>query len=101
MMFYPLEYVIDKTLERSLSKEQWLLKKLTNKRFDANESRILWNRIADHKWYVSERLGRDIGLKVAAIDFIENIYETPRRKGSSGMSFRIPFGTAENMTYTT
>jgi hypothetical protein len=30
--------------------------------------------IQKHKWYVSERLGRDVGLRVAAIDFIENVY---------------------------
>jgi hypothetical protein len=32
-------------------------------------------RIQNHKWYISERLGRDVGLRVAAIDYFENIYE--------------------------
>jgi hypothetical protein len=101
MMFYPLDYVIDRTLEKNLSKEQWLLRKLTGKRFNAKESEILWGRISDHKWYVSERLGRDIGLKVAAIDFIENLYEPPRTKGRPRKSLRMIFGSAERATMIT
>ena len=30
--------------------------------------------IKDHKWYLSERLGRDVGTYVAAVDYFENIY---------------------------
>jgi hypothetical protein len=93
MMFFPLDYVIDRTIEKSLSKEQWLLKELTGKRFNAKESEALWKRISDHKWYVSEQLGRDIGLKVAAIDFVENLYEPPRSKVERRPYFTFPFGS--------
>lgn len=29
-------------------------------------------RIQEHKWYLSEKLGRDVGCKVAALDLVEN-----------------------------
>ena len=31
-----------------------------------------WLKILEHKWYLSEKLGRDVGVKVACLDFIEN-----------------------------
>ena len=33
----------------------------------------LWAKILQHKWVLSEKLGRDVGTKVACLDFIENI----------------------------
>ncbi len=33
----------------------------------------LLEEINVHKWYMSERMGRDVGLRTAAIDYIENI----------------------------
>jgi len=32
----------------------------------------LWLKILQHKWLLSEKLGRDVGLRVACVDFIEN-----------------------------
>jgi len=32
----------------------------------------LWLKILQHKWVLSEKLGRDVGIKVACVDFIEN-----------------------------
>ena len=39
------------------------------------EAGKVWTKVQDHKWYVSERLGRDVGFRVAAVDFIENVYQ--------------------------
>jgi class 3 adenylate cyclase len=36
----------------------------------------LWMHILEHKWFMSERLGRDVGIKVACLDYIENIDST-------------------------
>ena len=36
----------------------------------ANE---LWPKILQHKWVLSEKLGRDVGKKVSCLDFMENI----------------------------
>ena len=33
----------------------------------------LWHKILQHKWVLSEKLGRDVGTKVACKDFVENI----------------------------
>lgn len=33
----------------------------------------LWPKILQHKWLMSEKLGRDVGLRTACIDFVENI----------------------------
>jgi SpoVK/Ycf46/Vps4 family AAA+-type ATPase len=33
----------------------------------------LWSKILQHKWALSEKVGRDVGVKVACVDFIENV----------------------------
>jgi SpoVK/Ycf46/Vps4 family AAA+-type ATPase len=33
----------------------------------------LWPKVLQHKWVLSEKLGRDVGTKVACLDFIENV----------------------------
>jgi hypothetical protein len=73
MIFYTLDHVVEKTLKQNLTAEQMFLKKFTGDTLSGEEARRLFEKIRDHKWYVSERLGRDVGLKVAAIDYLENI----------------------------
>jgi transitional endoplasmic reticulum ATPase len=45
----------------------------TSLKFDPETAALLWSKILQHKWVLSEKLGRDVGLKVACIDFIENV----------------------------
>jgi hypothetical protein len=71
-----LDYVIERTLDETVN-EGRVLKELTGIKVSSDEARAAWPRILDHKWYVSERLGRDVGLRVAAIDYLENIW-SPR-----------------------
>ena len=52
---------------------QVMLRALTGVTLGVLEARGLWPRIIEHKWFLSERLGRDVGLRVAAIDYLENI----------------------------
>jgi len=33
----------------------------------------IWAKILQHKWLMSEKLGRDVGLRTACIDFLENM----------------------------
>ncbi len=73
MIPYILDYTIEKVLENKEANEQKLLKKLTGKKFAESEAKTVWTKIQNHKWLLSEKLGRDIGLRVAAIDYIENI----------------------------
>jgi hypothetical protein len=73
---FKLDYVIDK-LAGDDPQEWRTIKRLTGVKLPAAEARALWPRILEHKWYISERLGRDTGLRVAAIDYFENIYVAP------------------------
>jgi len=73
---FKLDYVIDK-LARDDPQERRTIKRLTGVKLRTAEARALWPRILEHKWYISERLGRDTGLRVAAIDYFENIYVAP------------------------
>jgi len=41
-------------------------------RFEPELACEVWVNILEHKWYLSEKLGRDVGIKVACLDFIEN-----------------------------
>lgn len=88
MIFHTLDYVIEKTLKQNLTTEQMFLKKYTNGKFSRGEARYLYERINDHKWYVSERLGRDIGLNVATVDYLENIYEDGKNSINSNRNRR-------------
>lgn len=42
-------------------------------RLSKGEIRQSLPEITEHKWFLSERLGRDVGVAVAALDFRENI----------------------------
>jgi transitional endoplasmic reticulum ATPase len=41
-------------------------------RFEPEIATDVWLEILEHKWHLSEKLGRDVGIKVACLDFIEN-----------------------------
>jgi hypothetical protein len=75
MIFYQIDYVVDEVLKDLPSTEQVFLQKYLNRDFSKKEAAYLWERIADHKWYLGERLKRDVGFRVAAVDYIENFYE--------------------------
>lgn len=76
MYFYQLDYVVDEVLKDTPSREQALLKKYSKQEFSKKEAFYLWERITDHKWYIGERLKRDVGFHVATIDFLENFYDS-------------------------
>ena len=59
-----LDYVIEKTLASSKSTVLC-------------DKKSFLTRIRDHKWFVSERLGRDVGLFVATFDYFINIQKLP------------------------
>jgi len=41
-------------------------------KFDPDIAADIWPKILQHKWLMSEKLGRDVGLRTACIDFLEN-----------------------------
>lgn len=70
---FRLDYVIEKTLALQAGAERRrALKKAAGVILTPAEARVLWPRLQEHKWLMSEKLGRDVGLRVAAIDFFEN-----------------------------
>lgn len=46
---------------------------LSGSKFAPDVAAELWPKILRHKWLMSEKLGRDIGLRTACIDFLENM----------------------------
>ncbi len=87
---FKLDYVIEKLAEPGASERQ-AIKAFAGISLPAGEALEIWPRILDHKWYISVRLGRDTGLRVAAIDYFENIYEMPRAslKGRRRAGLRV------------
>lgn len=75
---FRLDHVIDKVADYDRSAQQ-RIKTLSGRTLSASEASAVSPRILEHKWYISERLGRDTGLKVAAIDYLENIYNAPKQ----------------------
>lgn len=56
--------------------------------FEPDVAAELWPKIIEHKWFLSERIGRDVGIKVACLDFIENT-ESIRQEIESSESIGI------------
>lgn len=75
MNVYQLDYVVEKVRQNRPTAEQKLLKQLVGQDFTKEEAKFVWEKIGDHKWYIGERLKRDVGLKVAAVDYVENFYD--------------------------
>jgi hypothetical protein len=70
---------LKQALRAQCTDTQLTLYRLAGVNLSAEEAWAAMPRIEHHKWYVSERLGRDVGLRVAAVDYFENIYETRAR----------------------
>ncbi|MFC1834586.1 ATP-binding protein [Thermodesulfobacteriota bacterium] len=45
----------------------------SGRKFDPETAKDLWPKILQHKWVLSEKLNRDVGLNVACLDFVENV----------------------------
>jgi hypothetical protein len=74
---FELSYIIERVTQPQLTDTQRALNALAGVNLSAPEARELLPRLREHKWYVSERLGRDVGWRVAAADYFENI-QPPR-----------------------
>jgi Domain of unknown function (DUF4032) len=72
---FKLDYVIEqlpRAVARRQERREWR-RTLAGVPVSTSEAQAAWPRILEHKWYLSERLGRDVGLRVAALDYFENI----------------------------
>lgn len=50
-----------------------ILMSLTHKKYKEGEARHLWVSIIKHRQSLNERLGRDVGISVASLDYLTNI----------------------------
>jgi len=51
---------------------------ISGMKFQPDIAADLWDKILQHKWLMSEKLGRDVGLRTACIDFLENMDQALR-----------------------
>jgi hypothetical protein len=77
---FRLDYVIEKTLSETAGSEQRVLKALAGVKLSRTEARAQWTRVLEHKWILSERLGRDVELRVAIIDYLKTFIRRAQGK---------------------
>ena len=83
-MLYLLILLFEKVARPQLTDAQRTLNDFAGVNLSAKEARETLPRVRDHKWYLSEYLGRDVGWRVAAVDYFENV--TPQ---ASARTFRV------------
>ena len=50
---------------------------LSGVKIDPEVASDLWLQILNHKWFLSEKVGRTVGIRPASIDFLENVKLAP------------------------
>ncbi|GAB6091210.1 GGDEF domain-containing protein [Spirochaeta dissipatitropha] len=53
-----------------------ILSLVTNLDLDEDDARIMYEKIIQHKYILSQQVGRDIGFRVACLDYLVNIEHT-------------------------
>jgi hypothetical protein len=93
-LFMPVSFESEKTtasaVEQSARRLRRSLRQLAGVELSAREARAVWPCVLEHKWYLGERLGRDVGLRVAAVDYFENIHPAPRRARARAKDGGLP-----------
>ena len=74
MNLLTIDSIITESPKTKYSDAQIFLLEFTKKNFSREEAEAIWSKILDHKWQLSERLNRDVGLRVATIDYVEHFY---------------------------
>ncbi len=66
---------MEENIPETLSSEECASKifELSGVRFEPDIALDLWGKILQHKWLLSEKVGRDVGFRTACIDFLENM----------------------------
>lgn len=50
-----------------------LVYNLVSEYFEEEKAKELWFEILRHKWEISQKLGRNVGIRVAILDYLENV----------------------------
>jgi diguanylate cyclase (GGDEF)-like protein len=97
-----LKYIVDKIIgERNSEFYSELLRNLTSEEFPEEKAKELWQGILHHKYIVSERLGRNVGVRVAALDYLENIkkiIKAPKIIDETEFRRTLTFATTDPLT---
>ena len=97
-LFMPLELETEApetdAVARDARRLRRSLKEWAGVKLSTSEARDVWPQVLEHKWYLGERLGRDVGLRVAAVDYFENVSRprarTSLRAKGGGLPPRLP-----------
>ncbi|HEV3470648.1 MAG TPA: DUF4032 domain-containing protein [Pyrinomonadaceae bacterium] len=96
---FKLEHIIEEVVSEHPRDQKRVLRKLTGVKLSTAYAQDVWPQVLEHKWYLSERLGRDVGLRVAAVDYFENIYPPESYRGEAAtdslpprLPMMMPFG---------
>jgi len=69
-----VQYLVDRVVKNKGGDfYSGILFELASVRFPEDRAKVLWQEILRHKYIISERLGRNIGVRVATLDYLENI----------------------------
>jgi hypothetical protein len=93
---FKLDHVIEQLLAQTESRRR-TLKRLAGVKLSRYAAEDIFPHVIEHKWFLSERLGRDVGLRVAAVDYFENIeppvsFRTNRDSLPRRLPMMMPFG---------
>ncbi len=89
MFPFRLDFAFEKLEQTGPKLEHNLLRIYTGYDLPESEAKRLFDKISDHKWFVSERLRRDVGFHVAAIDYVEHFYEPYARAETEGKIIKL------------
>ena len=89
MFPFKLDFALSPLEQTGPELERNLLRIYTGYDLGENEAKRLCEKISDHKWFVSERLRRDVGFHVAAIDYVEHFYEPYARAETEGTLIKL------------
>lgn len=79
----PISFTLDNVMERVLREDTPDDSCSCRCASVKHEAQTAWHRVLEHKWYSSERLRRDVGFRVAAVDFFDNIYSRGAKNSGS------------------
>lgn len=93
----PISFKLGQLIGRGPGRDpRRVLERLAGVKLSKAYARDVWPQVLEHKRYLSERLGRDVGLRVAAVDYFENLYPgaaEPARASSDALPPRLPMMT--------
>lgn len=64
----------------------------TGRRLEPSRAAALWGHIQQHQWVMSEKLGREVGFKVACLDFVEHHEELAQTEDAEQLALLEELG---------